>query len=158
MVKNRIYQLSAIFVIVFLAIACVNVKAHAPQDMTLEYNSNTNTLTVSITHAVGDNTTHYVFAVVINVNGSLYDSYSYDNQTDLVYFVYSYSVITNNGSVIQVTASCNQGGSIRKTLGGTSEPAAEISGFLGLNIVLSISVITLIILIQKKQKRKITKT
>jgi len=143
----------AIFFIVFLTIASLDVKANPPMDMTLEYNSNTSTLTVSITHAVSDNTTHYIVSIVVSVNGSVDQSHSYTSQPDLGYFVYNYTLITKNGSVISVTASCNQGGSLTRTLGGTSEPSGGIPGYMGMYIVLSVSVISLLMIIRKKLKR-----
>ena len=143
MTKRKIYHYMAIFFIVFLTIASLNVKANPPNDMTLEYNSNTNTLTVSIAHAVSDNTTHYIVSIVVSVNGSVDQSHGYTSQPDLGYFVYNYTLITKNGSVISVTASCNQGGSLTRTLGGTSEPSGGIPGYMGMYIVLSVSVISL---------------
>ena len=117
--------------------------------MVLDYNSGTNTLTVSITHSVTDNTTHYVVSVVISVNGSVDQDHVYTSQPDTVNFVYIYTVVTNNGSTIRVTATCNQGGAISKTLGGTEEPTDSIPGYLGLYIALSVSVITLLSIMRK---------
>jgi hypothetical protein len=153
MPKRKIYHYMAISFIVFLTIVSVNVKANPPQDMTLEYNSNTNILEVSITHAVADNTTHYIFSIIVSVNGSVDQSHGYDSQPDLIYFVYNYSLVTNNGSVISVTASCSEGGSLTKTLGGTSTPPDGIPGYMGMYLVLSASVITLLMLIRKKLKK-----
>ncbi len=143
----------AIFFITFLTIASVNVKAHAPINMILDYNSGTNTLTVSITHSVTYNTTHYVASVVVSVNGSVDQNHVYTSQPDTVNFVYIYTVVTNNGSTIRVTASCNQGGAITKTLGGTNEPTDNIPGYLGLYIALGVSVITMLTIMRKKLKK-----
>ena len=86
--RRKLYRYIAIFFITFLTIASVNVKAHAPIDMVMDYNSGTNTLTVSITHSVTDNTTHYVDSVVISVNGSVDQDHVYTSQPDTVNFVY----------------------------------------------------------------------
>jgi len=145
----------AIFFIVFLAIASINVRAHPPNDMSLEYNSSTNTLFVSITHGVSDNTSHYVISVVVRVNGSIDQTQFYTSQPDVFFFTYEYTVITNNGSTIQVTATCSQGGSITKTLGGTNEPTdGAIPGYMGLSLILVVSVITLLMKSRKKLKRR----
>jgi len=154
MPKKKTYYFISVFFIVFLTIAGINVRAHPPDDMSLEYNSSTNTLKVSISHVVSDNTSHYVDSVVVRVNESIDQTESYTSQPDLVNFSYEYTVITNNGSTIQVTATCSQGGSITRTLGGESTPTdGTIPGYIGLYLVLVVSVITLLTIIRKKLKR-----
>ena len=139
----------------FLAIAGVNARAHPPQGMTLDYDTNTNILEVSITHAVADNETHFVFSIVVSVNGSLVDSLTYiDGQPDLAFFIVEFSFVTNNGSTISVTASCNEGGSLTRTLGGTNTPPeGGIPGYMGLYLVVVVSVISLLIFYCKKLKK-----
>ena len=154
MPKKKTYYFISVFFIVFLTIAGINVRAHPPDDMSLEYNSSTNTLKVSISHVVSDNTSHYVDSVVVRVNESIDQTESYTSQPDLVNFSYEYTVITNNGSTIQVTATCSQGGSITRTLGGESTPTdGTIPGYIGLYLVLVVSVITLLTIIRKKIKK-----
>ena len=144
----------SVFFIVFLTIASINVRAHPPSDMSLEYNPGTNTLKVSITHVVSDNSSHYIISVTIRVNGSIDQTQLYVSQPDLSFFIYEYTVITNNGSTIQVTATCSQGGSITKTLGGTNEPTdGAIPGYIGLYLILFVSVITLLFKMRKKLER-----
>ncbi len=152
--EKKKYYFISVFFIVFLTIASINVRAHPPQDMSLEYNSGTNTLKVSITHGVSDNTSHYIFSVVIRINGSIDQTQTYTSQPDIIFFTYEYTVITNIGSTIQVTATCSQGGSITKTLGGTTETTdGAIPGYMGLYLILVVSVITLLMKIRKKLKR-----
>ena len=154
MPKKNTYYFISIFFIVFLTIAGINVRAHPPDNMSLEYNSGTNTLKVSISHVVSDNTSHYVVSVVVRVNGSIDQTEIYTSQPNVAFFIYEYTVITNNGSTIQVTATCSQGGSITRTLGGTTEPTdGAIPGYIGLYLVLVVSVITLLTTIRKKLKR-----
>jgi len=122
--------------------------------MALSYNSSTNVLRVTITHGVPNNTTHFVVSVEVKVNGSIDQTHPYTSQPDLNIFIYEYTVITNDGSTIQVTATCIIGGSITKTLGGTTIPGGgEIPGYMGLYLILVISVITMLPLIRKKLKK-----
>ena len=154
MLKKKTYYALSVFLIVFLTIAGINVRAHPPDDMSLEYNSGTNTLKVSITHGVSDNASHFVISVVIRVNGSIDQSQAYTSQPDLLFFIYEYTVITKNESTIQVTATCSQGGSITKTLGATTEPTdGAIPGYMGLYLVLVVSVISMLMIIRKKLKK-----
>ena len=154
MPKKFLYYVMSVFFNVFLTIASINVRAHPPNDLSLEYNPGTNTLKVSITHGVSDNSSHYVISVTIRVNGSIDQTQFYVSQPDSLFFIYEYTVITNDGSTIQVTATCSQGGSITKTLGGTNEPTdGAIPGYIGLYLILVVSVITLILKIRKKLER-----
>ena len=152
MPKKKIFYVISVFFIVFLTIAGINVRAHPPSDMTLEFDSNTNALTVTITHIVSDNTSHYVLSVVINVNGSVDQTHPYTSQPDTVEFVYIYTVVTSAGSTINVLATCSEGGTISRTLGGTPTGGA-IPGYMGLYLVLVVSVITLLMTFRKKFKR-----
>ena len=156
MLKKNTYYALSVFLIVFLTIAGINVRAHPPDDMSLEYNSGTNTLKVSITHGVSDNASHYVISVVIRVNGSIDQSQFYTSQPDLNLFIYEYTVITKNGSTIGVTATCSVGGAITRILGGITEPTdGAIPGYMGLYLVLVVSVISLLIIFRKKKKIEI---
>ena len=152
--KRTIYYSITVFFLILFAITAVSIRAHPPDDMQLSYNSNTNTLSVTITHGVADNTTHYIASVEIKVNGTTDQTQLYGSQPDLLSFTYEYTVITNNGSVIQVTAICSVGGSITKTLGGTTGNGDAIPGYIGIILVLFVSVITLQAIIRKKLNRK----
>ena len=153
MPKKKTYYFLSVFFIVFLTIVSSNVRAHPPNDMSLEYNSGTNTLTVSITHGVSDNTSHYVISVIIRVNGSIDQTHFYTSQPDLSFFIYEYTVITNDGSTIPVTATCSQGGSITRTLESVNGPTdGAIPGYMGLYLILFVSVIALLMIIRKKTK------
>ncbi len=155
MPKKKIYYFISVFFIMFLAIAGVNSRAHPPQGMTLDYDPNTNTLEVSITHAVSDNTSHYIFSVVVSVNGSVVHAPpDPGSQPDLTFFILEFSVTTKNGSTISVTASCNNGGSLTRTLGGTNAPPdGGIPGYMGLYLVVVVSVISLLARYRKKLKK-----
>ena len=154
MPKKNIYYFISVFFIVFLTIASTNVRAHPPDEMTLDYNSNTNVLSVTIIHGVSVNTTHFVSSVEIRVNGSLDQIHPYTSQPDLTIFTYEYTVITNDGSTIKVTATCILGGVLTRTLGGSTGPSGgEIPGYMGLYLVLVVSVITLLTLMRKRLKK-----
>jgi hypothetical protein len=87
------------------------VCANAPSGMTVSYNLETQDLRVTITHPVSDQTTHYIYQVKIEKNGVLYNTFLYDSQPDLNSFTYTYQVNATTADIIDVTASCIQGGS-----------------------------------------------
>jgi hypothetical protein len=154
MSKRKIYYSITVFLMISLAITAANVRAHPPEDMQLAYNSNTKSLSVIISHGVSDNTTHYIASVEVKVNGSTYQTYFYSSQPSLFDFTYQYAVISNNGSVIQVTAICSVGGSLTETLGGTIPGDVGIPGYIGFIFVLFISVIILLAFFRRKLQRR----
>ncbi|MFX0075960.1 MAG: hypothetical protein ACFE96_10990 [Candidatus Hermodarchaeota archaeon] len=153
MSKRKIYYSISVFFIVLFSIAIVNVRAHPPEDMQLAYDSNTNTISVIIVHGVSDNTTHYIASVQVKVNGSTDQTHYYSSQPSLFDFTYQYTVITNNGSIIEVTAICSVSGSLTKTLGGTTNGDVGIPGYIGFIFVLIVSVITLLVFFRKRMQR-----
>lgn len=87
------------------------VSAHTPSAMTLSYNRETQDLRVTITHQVTDPAIHYIVKMDIKKNGALYNTSLYTGQPNPNSFTYTYRVNATLGDVIEVTASCNQGGS-----------------------------------------------
>jgi hypothetical protein len=159
MPKRNHFFFVLVFFLVFLTVAGVNVRAHPPDDMTLNFNAGTNTLSVTIIHGVADNTTHFIVSVEVKVNGSTDQTQFYGSQPNLTSFTYEYTVITNAGSLIEVTAVCSVGGSLTRTLGGTSGPEnGAIPGYLGLYLVIVFSVISLLVIFRRRLKREQTKS
>ena len=155
MSKKKIIYSVVVSFIIFFTVASVNTRAHAPDDMLLFYDSNADTLSVTITHGVQDNSSHFIGTVSIRVNGSLHPSTPppYSSQPSLTSFTYEYNVTTNTGSTIQVTATCNISGSLTKSLGGSTNGDPGIPGYFGLLLITVISVFTMLILIRRRLRR-----
>jgi len=112
--KQVIFWRCGVPIILFLMASIAipyTVCANAPSGMTVSFNLETQDLRVTITHPVNDQTTHYIYEVKIEKNGVLYNTSLYDNQPDLNSFSYTYLVNATTGDIIDVTASCIQGGS-----------------------------------------------
>jgi hypothetical protein len=157
MIKKSIYYFSVIFVAIFVITTSINARGHSPDAMTLNYNSNTQTLSVTITHTVGDNSSHYIQSVVVTVNGSMEISQVYTSQPTLNSFSYNFSVAANTGARIQGLATCNQGGSVSACIiVGSGEcpttPGGGIPGYNGILSVFALSAIIMLPLIYKKLK------
>ena len=102
--------------LVSISILATIGAAHPPQDMVLEYDLETSTLEVTITHNTPGPTLHYVNKIDIEKNGELYLSEDYDSQPTTASFTYSYTVEASIGDELKVTAYCNIQGSISKSL------------------------------------------
>ena len=77
--------------LVFLSLMSLSAIAHPPQGMTLDYDYETKTLDVTITHNTPGPTVHYINKVDIELNDEIYLSEEYDSQPTTDIFTYSYS-------------------------------------------------------------------
>ncbi|MGD2250901.1 MAG: hypothetical protein PVF58_21080 [Candidatus Methanofastidiosia archaeon] len=108
-----------------LALFILPVAAHAPSEMTLEYDLDSQVLTVTIVHNVSDPASHYIFNIEIQVNTT--ETYEYTNQPTESEFSYTYNVPASQGDTIMVIAECNLGGSMTQSLVvGPSTTKAEV--------------------------------
>ncbi len=106
-------------VLVFLMFYCVYpplTYADPPQDVKLSYDSNSQTLTVTITHKSSFTGFHYVKSVEIKKNGIGVSTNTYDSQPDPATFVYNYKVSAAKGDKLEVTATCSLAGNKTVTL------------------------------------------
>jgi hypothetical protein len=149
--KSIIYGTSLFFLMVFLL--STTSLANSPSSMTLEYDNDTEVLTVSITHTVSNPATHFIESVTIEVNSVIIDTFLYTSQPTSSLFTYVYNNISANfGDTIEVSAICNLVGSITRSIQvGSVEPA--IPGFFGIIAILFISVILLIRFNNKKFRK-----
>jgi len=97
--------------------------ANAPQDVKTEYNSKTQTLTVTITHKSAFPGLHHIKNVEIKKNSATISSNKYDTQSQEVPFTYTYKVDAAQGDKLEVTATCNLSGSKTATI--TVAPATK---------------------------------
>lgn len=85
--------------------------ANAPQDVKLSYDSQSQVLTVTITHKSPFPNYHYIKIVEIKKNGIVVSTNKYENQPDQATFTYSYKVPATVGDTLEAKASCSLYGS-----------------------------------------------
>ncbi len=105
--------------LVFLMFYCVYpplTHANQPQDVKLGYDSNSQTLTVTITHKSSFTSFHYIKYVEIKKNGIGVITNTYDSQPDPATFTYNYKISAAKGDTLEVTATCSLSGSKTATL------------------------------------------
>lgn len=159
--KSRCMKQRIILCITFCSLLIVMISqiasAHSPSGMELSYNVETQLLEVTITHQVSNPESHYVYNIVIDKNGEIYDSLNYNSQPSSSSFTYNFEVNTSEDDVVKVTANCNQVGSVTKQLTVTSdgvivENGKDDNGIPGFELVIIISaMLILIILIRNKR-------
>jgi desulfoferrodoxin (superoxide reductase-like protein) len=93
-----------------------HVYADPPQDVALNYNLQTQTLTVTITHKSSFTGFHYIKQVEIKKNNELVSKNDYTSQTSETTFAYTYNVQAAENSILEVTAMCSIRGKKTATL------------------------------------------
>ncbi|MDD5723945.1 MAG: hypothetical protein PHY29_09460 [Syntrophales bacterium] len=115
MACNRVSPQAYIFCLVlsFLALSLwpVAAQAHSPKDVTLTYDSDSRTLSVTISHAVSNPQKHYVKKVTITKNSAPVATHEYTSQPEPDSFTYTYPVEAEEGDTLAVKANCNYFGS-----------------------------------------------
>lgn len=90
--------------------------ADSPEALALNYDLQTQILTVTITHKSTFTGLHYIKQVSIGRNGEPVEKKEYSSQTGKATFVYTYKVPAAAGDVLEVTAVCNISGKKTATL------------------------------------------
>jgi hypothetical protein len=105
-----------VFVLMIFSLYPLVSYAHAPQDVTLEYDSSAQTLAVTITHKSSFPGFHHIKTVEIKKNSAVISTTNYDTQPKEVPFTYTYKVAATEGDKLEVTATCNMSGSKTATI------------------------------------------
>jgi len=158
MSKKKILYLLGIFLVFLITMTTLNVKAHSPSSMSLSYDSTSEVLSVTITHSVSDPNSHFIESVEIKVNGSTAINQPYTSQPSSSTFTYQYDITAGDGATIQVIATCNQAGSITRSIAIGDDSNGQngdstISGYLGTIFLIGISVAFSIPIIYKKIRK-----
>jgi len=108
-----------IFVIFVLALMCIpmlgqQASAHPPGLMLLNYEEDN--LKVIVFHFTLSRTSHRIFKIDIEVNGEPFNDEGYARQPRLWICIYEFTVTTQPGDEITVTAYCSLFGSKTKSI------------------------------------------
>lgn len=88
-----------------------SVLAHPPKSLSLEYDSDSDILTVDVMHSVKDAAKHYVNKVVVKLNGRKIVEQTFKRQVDEEVQQVTYKVIDAvEGDKLTVTGYCNISG------------------------------------------------
>jgi len=110
------FKINKIFICVLILFAVCFMYpqtslATAPKDVQLSYDSQSQMLTVIITHKSPFPNFHYIKIVEIKNNGNIVSINKYKNQPDKATFTYSYKTPAKIGDTLEVKASCSLYGS-----------------------------------------------
>jgi hypothetical protein len=164
MINKRSYLLLIIAFALALLCRPVPVSAHNPTSIALVYDSGTDTLTVTVAHAVpeGSLSSHYIYNVVIEKNSIEVASRDYVSGDNTVSgLMDTFTLSATEGDVLSATARCTQSG-IRTdeiTLSDTSTTTTPSNGngppisttLIIAMIVLALGVVGIIIAILRRR-------
>ncbi|MFW9794766.1 MAG: hypothetical protein ACFFEE_10715, partial [Candidatus Thorarchaeota archaeon] len=108
--RTRITFLSIFLVLIFLQAASVN--AHPPGPMTLDYDFDTQILSIDITHVVDDVNTHHIAQVRIEKNSVEVLTRTYSTQNTTSGFSATFALPAAHGDVFSVRADCSISGNV----------------------------------------------
>ncbi len=100
-----------VFAVVLTLVMATGAFAHPPQSVELDFDKENGVMTATISHAVSDPVAHYIFKVVVKVNGEIIEDQELEGQDDEAGLVYE-TVIEGltAGDTVELTAYCNKGG------------------------------------------------
>lgn len=102
---------NALFILLFFSV--LFLSAHAPQDIELNYNSETAVLTVTVHHKVSDAEKHYVRRIEVYAGKELLAQKDYERQETAAAQEEMFLFIDKPllaGTAVKVTAYCNISG------------------------------------------------
>ena len=109
MTRMKILILCALVFLVATAYRPLHAEGHAPGPVTLEYDTETQVLTVSAAHnvPVEDLNSHFVIQIVIEKNAVHYATRDYTNQTNTSGRMDTFNVSAAAGDILRATAKCS---------------------------------------------------
>ncbi|MHA2036351.1 MAG: hypothetical protein ACW972_04050 [Promethearchaeota archaeon] len=106
-IKKLLVMLS-FFLVMGIAFTTMNANAHKPMHLDFNYDSDADTLKVTVIHGVTDPTFHYVSFIEITVNHSTVHTQAYTSQPTTNIFTYEYTGIAAGfNATVEVIATCN---------------------------------------------------
>ncbi len=104
--RKKLSYLSILFLsVLFLQAASVN--AHAPASIDLEYDFETQVLTVQVSHPVSNPSGNYIIQIVVEKNSVEFTTRDYTSQPTTAGMSDTFDVPAIDGDVLTVTAVCN---------------------------------------------------
>ena len=104
-------------------------QAHSPSNIVIDYNFDSEILTVTVNHAVSDPDTHYINQIDVWINDVFNTTEYYTRQFETTYQIDTFNITASHGDTIKIKAHCNISGSLidEFTL---QDPAIPEFGFL----------------------------
>jgi len=103
--------MKALAAFMLLVMLTMPATAHSPSQVSLVYDSQNQSLSVTTTRQVSNPSSHYVFKIVVQKNGEQVLTKEYKSQPTSSTFTYDYPINATKGDVLKATAFCSIAGS-----------------------------------------------
>jgi len=103
--------IKALAAFMLLVMLTMPATAHSPSQVSLVYDSQNQSLSVTTTHQVSNPSSHYVFKILVQKNGEQVLTKEYKSQPTSSTFTYDYPINATKGDVLKATAFCSIAGS-----------------------------------------------
>ncbi len=157
MTRMRALVLCALVFLVTTAYQPMHAEGHAPGPVTLEYDTETEVLTVTVTHVTENVNTHYVYQIVIEKNSIQYTTRSYTNQSSASGVSDTFNISASAGDILRATAKCSvsgQGSGQLTVPGATTTTATTSDDTLPTPILvalISLGIVAAIVFVMKRR-------
>ncbi|MGY5870851.1 MAG: hypothetical protein RTV72_01260 [Candidatus Thorarchaeota archaeon] len=111
MERKGLVLLGLLFVLL-LASQPMVAEAHTPGPITLEYDSSSEILTVTVTHSTSDVNSHYIYEITVQKNSVQVGIETYTSQSNSSEVVETFTVTAVDGDVLSATAKCSVSGQV----------------------------------------------
>jgi len=106
MTRMKFLGLCLLVLLVATAWQPLHVRGHTPGPMTLDYDTETQVLTVSVTHVTENVNTHYIYQIVIEKNSVVNITRGYTNQSSASGVIDTFNISASAGDILRATAKC----------------------------------------------------
>ena len=148
--KNNKLAIVSLLLIFASSFMLLDVQSHSPNNVTLSYDFETQTLEVTVSHTVSD-PSHFIVQIQIWKNDVSQIIQTYTAQTSDSQHVDSFSITAAHGDVLKVTATCSIAGSSTNQITVANPAIPEFGSYIPLILFGVISISGLIIYLKKRK-------
>ncbi len=95
----------------------INLFAHGPKDITVDYNDETGKLQLTIEHPVNNTSSHYIDEIELEIDGEEVKTITYESQTDKKNHIVEIDLPEfKDGGELEIIAKCNRIGREKITI------------------------------------------
>ncbi len=108
---SHLFRAGMMLAVLMLLAVLLPAAAHAPSQVGLAYDSENQTLKVTVTHQVSNPSNHYIYKIAIQKNAEEALTKEYTSQPSSSPFSYYYPINASEGDSLRATAYCRIAGS-----------------------------------------------
>ena len=150
--------------VLLLASQSTVAEAHTPGPITLDYDSSSGILTVTVTHSTSDVNSHYIYEIVVQKNSVQVDIETYTSQGETSGVTETFTITAVDGDVLSATAKCSVSGQItgQTTVTGTETTSTTTTtttttpdytsiAIITAGLIMAMGIVLIVVLVTKRR-------